>query len=179
MAASGPSAAPPDPGIVRVLPAGTMSGVEIDAHLEAASAAGFDAVSLRPADVRGWVAERPGRSVDGLAARLRTAALGLSELDPVTGWSDPGRWPSRALPAALLDDLDLAAAVGAAAVTALVAPGEPWDDGRGTEGLARLCEAAAERGVAVQVEPFAWSELWDLEVAAAAVAGTGAPHAGV
>lgn len=168
-----------DRGIVRVLPAGTMQGVSIEAHLEAAAATGFDAVSLRPRDVRSWLDEQAGRSVDGLARCLRDSSLGLSELDPVTGWSDPGSWPPTALPTSILDELDMAASLGAVAVTALVLPEEGWDDGAGAEGLARFCAAADERGVLVQIEPFGWSPMWDVRVAADLVTRVGAPNAGV
>src|SRR5689334_4665409 len=140
------------PGLIRVLPAGTMDGVPVEAHLEAAAGAGFDAVSLRPRHLRAWLEERPERSLGQLAARLRSLALGVSELDPVMGWSDPRTWTGATLPDAIEAELDMAATVGAVAVTALVAPGEPWDPGPGAEGLHALCAAAAERGVMVQLE---------------------------
>jgi 4-hydroxyphenylpyruvate dioxygenase len=167
------------PGVVPVLPAGTMNGVALEAHLEVAAATGHEMVSLRPRHIRAWTATGPGHTTDDLAARLAAFGLGVAELDPVTGWDDPRRWPTVELPADVLDDLDLAAAVGARAVTALVMPGEPWVPEAGVDGLGLLAAAADERGLAVQVEPFAWSALWDLVEAAEVVARCGAPNAGV
>ena len=151
----------------------------MDDHLEAAAAAGFDAVSLRPRHLRSWLADGGGRDLDALAARLRTLSLGVSELDPVMGWSDPRDWSSAGLPDPIREELDMAATVGAVAVTALVAPGEPWEPGPGAEGLLALCAAAADRGVLVQVEPFGWSALWDVVAAAEVIREIGAPNAGV
>ena len=168
-----------DAGVVRVLPAGTMQGVSIEDHLEAAAAARFDAVSLRPRHVRAWTAEGGGRSPERLASRLRGLSLGVAELDPLLGWSDPRQWPGTALPDPVGADLDLAAGLGARAVTALVAPGEGWETGPGIEGLAALCSAAAERALLVQLEPFGWSALGTVEVAARAVRATGAQNAGL
>lgn len=167
------------PGVVAVLPAGTMNGVALETHLEAAAASGHALVSLRPRHVRAWTATGPGHTTEALVARLDELGLGVAELDPVTGWHDPRRWPTVELPGDVLDDLDLAAAVGARAVTALVMPGEPWDREAGVDGLGLLAAAAVERGLLVQVEPFAWSALWDIVEAAEVAARCGAPNAGV
>lgn len=165
--------------LVRVLPAGSMEGVSIEAHLEAAAATGHGAVSLRPRHVRAWCDGPRGRSLGRLADLLGELGLGVSELDPVTGWSDPRLWPTTQLPAAVLEDLDTAAALGAVAVTALVAPGESWTPGPGVAGLDALCAAARQRDVLVQIEPFGWSDLWDITEAVAAVEEVGADNAGV
>src|SRR3954468_15749685 len=95
--------------IGRVLPAGSMDGVPVEAHLDAAAATGFGAVSLRPRHLRAWTDEVPGRTLEGLAARLRELSLGVSELDPVTGWSDPRTWTSVAVPDRIAAELDMAA----------------------------------------------------------------------
>jgi sugar phosphate isomerase/epimerase len=165
--------------VVRVLPAGTMDGVAIEAHLDAAAATGFDAVSLRPRHLRSWLAEAPGRRLDRLASLLRQLALGLVELDPVTGWSDPRTWAAGELPGRVVEELDMASVLGATAVTALVLPEEGWDGSAAAEGLSTLCAAAAERGVRVQIEPFGWSPLWSAVEAAALVTRVGAVNAGV
>jgi sugar phosphate isomerase/epimerase len=166
-------------GVVRVLPAGTMEGVAVEEHLVAAAGAGFDSVSLRPRHLRAWLADRPGRSLDHVAALVHELALGVCELDPVTGWCDPSTWPASGVPHQILEELDMAAAVGAAAVSALVLPGERWERGAGVEAMGRLCAAAGERGVAVQIEAFGWSPLWDVREAAAVARATGAANAGV
>jgi sugar phosphate isomerase/epimerase len=166
-------------GIVAVLPAGTVEGVGLDVHLEVAAASGHGAVSLRPRHVAEWGLAGGGRSPAALARRLDDLGLLLAELDPVVGWSDPRRWPTGALPGEVLAVLDLAATLGARAVTALVGPDERWDAEAGLDGLGSLCRAAAERGVLVQVEPFGWSQLWDLAEAAAAVRQAGGPGDGV
>lgn len=168
-----------DGRVVPVLPAGTMNGVALETHLDVAAATGHELVSLRPRHIREWTATGPGHTADALAERLGSLGLGVSELDPVAGWHDPRRWPTVELPGDVLDDLDLAAAVGARSVTALVLPGEPWDPEVGVDGLGLLAAAAAERGLTVQVEPFAWSALWDLPEAVDVVARCGAANAGV
>jgi sugar phosphate isomerase/epimerase len=166
-------------GIERVLPAGTVEGVPVEVHLEVAAATGHDAVSLRPAHLRAWCGEAHGRTLEELAARLDDLGLVVSELDPVMGWSDPCPWPGGRLPDGILADLDMAAAVGARAVTALVAPGEAWDRGPGVAGFAALCAAAGDRGVDVQIEPFGWSELWDVVEAVAVTEQVDSARAGV
>jgi sugar phosphate isomerase/epimerase len=117
-----------------------MEGVGIEAHVEAAAVCGFDAVSLRPRHVRRWLDGAAGRTLRGLVATLGRHGIAVAELDPVMGWHDPSRWPGDLLPGDVVDDLDLAAALGATAVTALVGPGEPWDHGAGIDGLGVLAE---------------------------------------
>jgi sugar phosphate isomerase/epimerase len=136
-------------------------------------------VSLRPGHLRAWYAAAPGRTLEELAVRLGDLGLGVSELDPVMGWSDPRSWSTDQLPDGILEELDMASAVGARAVTALVAPGETWDPGPGVAGFAALCAAASARGVDVQIEPFGWSELWDVVEAVAVTEQVGSDHAGV
>ena len=156
-----------------------MEGVGVEAHVEAAAAAGFDAISLRPRHVRRWLDGGPGRTLRGLVSTVVGHGIAVAELDPVMGWNDPAGRPGGVLPGQVVEDLDLAAALGAAAVTALVGPGEPWDHGAGIDGLGALAEAALARGVRVQVEPFGWSALHDLREAAAVARAVGRPGVGV
>jgi sugar phosphate isomerase/epimerase len=161
-----------------------MEGTSIEEHLDAAAAAGFDAVSLRPLAVRAWQRQAPRRSPVQLAERLRDLGLGLAELDPVVGWHDAvggARVPAAGepVPDVVRADLDLAAELGARAVTALVPPGATWSDGPGVAGLVALAAAAGERGLLVQVEPFGWSALGTLPAAARAVRAAGAADVGV
>jgi sugar phosphate isomerase/epimerase len=156
-----------------------MEGVGIEAHVEAAAVCGFDAVSLRPRHVRRWLDGAAGRTLRGLVATLGRHGIAVAELDPVMGWHDPSRWPGDLLPGDVVDDLDLAAALGATAVTALVGPGEPWDHGAGIDGLGVLAEAALARGVVVQLEPFGWSGLHDMREAAAVARAVGRSGVGV
>ncbi len=91
------TAGPPTEGQLRVLSAGTMGGVGPEAHLAAAQAAGFDAVSLRPGDVARWCDGATRRSVADLRRLLDGHGLVLAELDPVTGWAynrRGRRWPA-------------------------------------------------------------------------------------
>ena len=152
---------------VRVLPCGTMQGVPVEAYIETAAAAGFDAISLSPRIVQGWLSGAPGRTVADVRALLDDAGLSVSELDPVAGWHDAPRSSSGVeLPADLRRGMSWAVVLGAARVTALVLPGEVHELGPASEGLAALVELGTDLGVAVQVEPFAWSSLHSLTEAA-------------
>jgi sugar phosphate isomerase/epimerase len=174
----GPVTRPTPAAGLRVLSVGTMRGVDIERYLSAASAAGFDAVSLRPRDVGEWVAAAAGRSVGGLRRLLDHHGLAVAEVDPVVGWeSGQARGPVE--DREQLAVLDAAAGLGARAVTALVSPGAPWDEPAAVDGLGTLCERAAALGLEVQVEFFAWSPLRELAVARRIVDATGAPNAGL
>jgi len=163
-----------EPGFMRVLPCGTMQGVPVEAFVEAAAIAGFDAVSFSPRMVQAWLSESSGRTVADLRSLVDGAGLSVSELDPVAGWHDAPRSPSGVeLPAETRRTMAWAAELGAARVTALVLPGEVHEVGPASEGLTALVELGAELGVAVQVEPFAWSSLHGLAEAAAMARAAG------
>lgn len=167
------TAGPPPEGPVRVLSVGTMGGVGPEAYLAAAQAAGFDAVSLRPADVTRWCERAPGRTAAALGDLVAAHGLALAELDPVTGWHRPG--PAGGLGDDVRRALDLAHRLRARAVTALVLPGEALDPAEAAAGLDALGGAGAERGLLVQLEPFGWSPVADLPTAARLVRAAGRP----
>jgi hypothetical protein len=83
--------------IVRVLPAGTMEGVSIEAHLDAAAATGFDAVSLRPRHperllgallARGWSGPVAVEVLGEAGEPLQRAARAADALDVMLGATD-------------------------------------------------------------------------------------------
>lgn len=164
----------------RVLSCGTMLKVDVDTYLRASADAGFDAVSLRPAQLTQWVDE--GGTLDQLRRRLEGHGLALAELDPVMAWAPGARVdpPHAARTEAVLD---MAEALHAHAVSALVAPGHALDlvaDREATiEAFGALCDAAARRGVVVQLEFFGWSALHTLGDALRIVQGAGRPNGGV
>lgn len=118
-----------------------MAAFDLDDHIGAASAAGFDAISLRPSDVGHWLAD--GRTLDALRGSIDDARLTVAELDPVTGWACPQRDERGvALPDELRLHLEWAAVLGASNVTALVLPEEPWTSAADPRGLRTLVELA-------------------------------------
>lgn len=143
--------------ITTVLSVGTMGGIDVDTYLDAAAAAGFAAVSLRPPGIDAWTAA--GHSLASLRRRLGDLGLALAEVDPVTGWSGGTVAPTSPR------ILDVAAALGARAVSALVLPDEHADEPALTEGFAALCDEASHRGLLVQLEAFAWSPVRSLALA--------------
>jgi sugar phosphate isomerase/epimerase len=163
-----------------VLSCGTMLGIDTETYLGASADAGFDAVSLRPAQVTAWV--EAGGTLTSLRHRLDSFGLALAELDPVMAWA-PGSTPKSPHSQSSAAVLAMAQELGAHAVSALVAPGHLLDldtqfDAT-VEAFAALCDAAAERGVAVQLEFFGWSALHTLADALRITAAAARPNGGV
>ena len=96
--------------IVRVLPAGTMDGVPIEAHLDAAAATGFDAVSLRPRHLRAWLGDDSDRRLDQLAVAAGGAVPRADRARPGDGLErSPVDGRPAALPVRIPEELDMAA----------------------------------------------------------------------
>jgi sugar phosphate isomerase/epimerase len=168
----------------RVLSCGTMLKVDTETYLRAAADAGFDAVSLRPAQIGQWV--DAGGTLVGLRHRLDQFDLAVAEIDPIMAWA-PGAAPNPPHAPQSSVVLEMAEALGAHAVSALVAPdhhlvldrpaGAGFD--ATVEAFAALCDAAAARGVVVQLEFFGWSALHTLGDAMGIVSTADRPNGGV
>jgi 4-hydroxyphenylpyruvate dioxygenase len=169
--------ATPQPELLRVLSTGTFTGAPVELLVAVAAAAGFDGISLRPADVRRWVAGAPGRTPRALRALLQAAGLRLTELDPVMAWYPPSQagQPSHERETETRETLDLAADLGAPAVSALVAPDAVWDLPAASRALRTLAAEAAQRDLLIQLEPFSWSPLRDLTAASRLLAAADHP----
>jgi sugar phosphate isomerase/epimerase len=141
--------------------------------------AGFDGLSIRPPDVRAWLSAAPGRTPAALRRRLADAGLILTELDPIMSWyTPPADRESAQLEADAAESvalLDLAAELGATALSTLVRPGADWDPRLGAESVRALADQAAQRGLLVQLEPFSWSPLRTLDAAWELVTAAGSP----
>ena len=155
-----------------VLSAGTMRGAGPDAYLSAASGAGFDGASFRPAEVTTWLGERAGRRPADLAVAVADAGMTIAELDPITHWTD-----------GVGDDglqvLDLAAELDAETLVAMVEPGATVTAASVRDAFAELCAQASQRSVDVVFEFFSWSPVRTLAQARQIVEGSGATNAGL
>lgn len=134
-----------------------------------ARAAGFDAVSVflhPPAPQLDIFPRVLPAEADAFAASCRDAGVAVHNIEalPFSGRTDPD---------AYLPVLDLAARIGAARATALVYDS---DHARAGDRLARTCDAAAARGIALSIEFMSFSSLRTVGEAAAFVRATGHPN---
>lgn len=140
-------------------------------RLEAAVAAGYDAVSLWGRDYRSARAE--GHSDADLSALIADHGLVVAELDPAWWWT-PG-----AAGFTISDELDpveifrydetelfrIADLVGARSLNAADVLGGRWSVEEGAAAFAALCDRAAEHGLLVHLEWLGWSRIPDLSAA--------------
>ncbi len=166
-----------------MLCAGTAPRASFRERVEAASAAGFQAVSLFPTDVERARAE--GTTEAAMRALLADHALAVAELDPLLRWipgTEPGgltaegaafaRWEAPAF-------LALAESLGARSVNAVCVAEPSPSHGRVVEAFAALCERAAGHGLLVHLEFLPWTNVPDLAAALAIVEEAGAANGGV
>ena len=137
---------------------GTTRGVGFVAKARGASAAGFDAISIRPAEYATLLADGwSGSDVRSLFADL---GLGVAELDPVMTWL-PGATAPPTMHA--VDDvLAMARSLQPHCLSVLVPVGARLHLGAATEAFAALCDLGADDGIRMAIEFFAWSPLCTL-----------------
>lgn len=158
--------------------AGGSSPLPFEDRVRACAEAGYAGVGVH---VRDYVAlRRAGATDEDLAATLRTHGMRHVEVEFLVGWFADGEAGERAR----RDEETLyhmAETLGARVMflTGDLTPGNPMAFDRLTERFAALCARAAERGVAVGVEPCAWSNVGDLDEALRLVQGSGARNAGL
>jgi sugar phosphate isomerase/epimerase len=158
-----------------VLCAGTLLRASLRELAAAAQAGGFGGVSVWPHHVEG--ARREGMSDAGIRALLADHGVRLAEVEPLLAWLPPGSLPesARALAGPAPEFfLDLACALGAPRVLCADGFGARAERGAIAESFARLCEAAAARGLEVALEPIPWSSLPDPQSAFEVVRQAGA-----
>jgi sugar phosphate isomerase/epimerase len=154
-------------------------------RLEAAAAAGYQAVSLWGRDYQG--ARDEGYSDADLVALLDDHGLAVAELDPVWWWT-PGA-ESFSIPPEL-DPIDvfrfgeqelfrIGEVLGARSVNAADVLGGDWGVPDAAEGFAALCDQAAEHGLLVHLEWLAWSRVPDLATALEVVTLADRPNGGL
>ena len=141
-----------------VMCTGTVRGVDFATKARAASKAGFDAISIRPAEYDNLVAR--GWSAGDIRSFLAELGLGVAELDPVMTWL-PG---TEAPPGMHAVDtvLAIARALRPDCVSVLVPVDAPLHLGEATVAFAALCDRAADDGMRMAIEFFAWSPLCSL-----------------
>jgi sugar phosphate isomerase/epimerase len=151
-----------------VLCSGTVRGASLVDTIRAASAAGFDGVSLYH---REYVAAREaGWSDRAITSLLDGEGIAVAELDGTMRWL-PGdrRGPS------VEEFVDVAAILGARSITVLETAG----GAAAPEAFATVCDRAAARELLVHVEYFPTSGIPDSTTAAALVLAAGRDNAGV
>ncbi len=148
--------------------------------IPAAAEAGFEAVSIYGAAVRRSVL-RDGLGPDRLAALVREHGLTVTDVEAVADWLAPlpdgmPRWLDPGYDETGF--LDLAATFGARTLVAVhFGPLPPIDEA--AEQFARLCDAAAPRGLSVAIEYPAMATLGDVGTAWAIVEAAARPNSGV
>ena len=154
-------------------------------RLDAASAAGFAAVSLWGRDVA--AAEAEGLGYADMRAMLADHGLAVAEMDPAWWWP-PGAADIRIPPEIDSEDVfrfgenelfAMAGALGARSINAVDVFGGDWDTDGAADAFAGLCTRAAEHGLLVQLEWLPWSKIPDLATALAVVDRADQPNGGL
>lgn len=140
-----------------VLCSGSLGSAPLSEKIDAAAAAGFEWVSLYGHEYRAAV----DAGID-VAALLADHALRVAEVDGVAiTLSDPD----------LIDQaLEIATATAARSITIVETRSFDANDPMAVDAAVRAfgeaCDLAADQGVLVHIEPFAWSDLGSTMVAA-------------
>jgi sugar phosphate isomerase/epimerase len=154
-------------------------------RLEAASAAGYAAVSLWGRDYRS--ARDEGYSDADLVTLLDDHGLVVAELDPVWWWTPgaasfsiaPEHDPIDVFRFGEADLFRIAELVRARSLNAADVLGGDWGVADAAECFAGLCDRAAEHGLLVHLEWLAWSRIADLATALEVVTLAGRPNGGL
>jgi sugar phosphate isomerase/epimerase len=154
-------------------------------RLEAASAAGYAAVSLWGRDYQS--ARDEGYSDADLVALLDDHGLAVAELDPVWWWTPgaagfsiaPEHDPIDVFRFGEADLFRIAELLGARSLNAADVLGGDWDVTDAAECFAGLCDRAAEHGLLVHLEWLAWSRIADLATALEVVRLADRPNGGL
>jgi len=169
-----------------VLCSGTLPrGIPFLDRLDAASGAGFGAISLWGRDYRG--ARHEGYSDADLRSMVEDHGLAVAELDPAWWWTPGARdvhIPPEVDPVDVFrydedELLRIAELFGARSINAADVLGGDWSREEGAAGFADLCDRAAERGLLVHLEWLAWSKVPDLGAALEIVLLADRPNGGL
>jgi len=156
-------------------------------RLAAASAAGFDGISLWGRDYA--AARRDGLSDPDITAMIHDHGLAVGELDPAWWWLPGAAEVAASIPAAYDEQeifgfgeeelFRIGETVGARSVNAVDVFGGAWDLDDAANAFAGLCDRAAEHGLVVHLEVLPWSRIPDLEMAWYVVRTAGRHNGGV
>jgi sugar phosphate isomerase/epimerase len=155
-----------------VLCSGTVRNASLIDTVKAASAAGFDGVSLYH---REYVAARAaGWSDHALVELLDGEGVAMAELDGVMRWLPGDRHgPS------LAEFVDVAGVLGARSITVIETAGRAEALLEAPEAFAAVCDRAADAGLLVHLEYFPTSAVCDCSTAAAIARAAGRANGGV
>ncbi|MFV0463914.1 MAG: sugar phosphate isomerase/epimerase family protein, partial [Nostocoides sp.] len=143
-----------------VLSVMTHPGAPLLDRAEAAAAAGFSGIGLRPGDLDR--ARRTGISDDHLRRRLDDLGISVVEIDVLVGWGldEEARSKARGHEERIYE---LADTLGAHHLTVT---GDLIDGiDAGAERFAAVCDRAAEHGLIVALEFLPWTEVADAATA--------------
>jgi sugar phosphate isomerase/epimerase len=145
----------------------TVNGAEPVAQIEAAAAAGFDAVGLRFEAPRGLPLQHEVIGSRSAISGIRQACqrTGIRVLDVEVLTLHPGAPMPR-----FLEAIDAAAQVGARFVQIV---SEDPDHQRAVDAFAELCDAAAPCGIDIAVEFMRWRSIRTLEDAMTLISDAG------
>ena len=163
---------------------GVTRGVPFSVKARAASAAGFTAISIRPAEFDELLAE--GRTPAQVRAFLDDLGLAVAELDPL--WLPVAPPPHQ--PAHGTDEvLEMAQVLDPDCISVLVPfapagpdgvrPDTPLDLDRATDAFAELCDHPLGAAQRFAIEFFAWSPLHTLADTWAIVQRAGRSNGGI
>lgn len=151
-------------------------------RLAPVAAAGFAGITTSPRDL--WALEAAGVSAREVAARIADAGLQLAEMDCVACWMDHHRAGgddlSRLL-ASLTPEavIKAAAALGSPSVAVIDLSPQPAPIDRAAEAFARVCDLAADHGIAAHIEFLPVGGILSLGHALDIIAAAGRPNAGI
>jgi len=151
---------------------GTLGDCPLEERLEATAQVGYGQLSVRLDDIAGL-------DDDSLTEVGRTAerhGVQLATLEAIFSWTDTGPrdWPGSAVDVA--DTINRAPAVGCDSITAIAARLDNPSIDRQTTDFAALCDLAAERGLAIDLEFSPLSSVSGISEAWQIVSDAGRPN---
>ena len=149
---------------------GTIRGVDFVTKARAVSAAGFDAISIRPGEVDELVAR--GVALGEVRDWLLELGLAVAELDPL--WLPVAPLPDTGHPLEVV--LEMAQALEPECISVLVPIEATLDLARTTDIFAELCAHPLALEQTLAIEFFSWSPLHSLADTWEIVRGAGAAN---
>lgn len=164
-----------------VLCSGSLMQASFREMVEAAAAAGFQAITVWPNDYRGALSE--GLTPADMRSMLRNHGLEVADLDPLLSWLPPevagGVDAGPYADATEKDFFEMAAALSARSINVAQGFGDQLDLDGAAEALAGLCDRAWEHGLLITVEFLPWSGIPDVATALDLVQRADRPNATV
>lgn len=155
-----------------LLSAGTLPKAGFRQRVEAAGAAGFDAISLFPQQYL-HARRKEKLSTASMVAILEEHGVDVDEVDPLLDWFGPGSSGSEQLL------FEMANALGARSINAAPAFAPRCDLQDLTAAFAAVCERASKHGLRVDLEFLPWTMVPDLATALEVVEHSERDNAGV